>query len=53
MDGSYLIIFEDESRIHVEKKPSENEDTRVVNTYFEKEGYAPVKILFDPVKARA
>lgn len=53
VDGSYLIIFEDESRIHVEKKPSENEDTRVVNTYFEKEGYAPVKILFDPVKARA
>jgi hypothetical protein len=25
----------------------------VTHTYYEKEGYAPVKLTFDPVKARA
>jgi hypothetical protein len=33
--------------------PSANEDTRVILTYFEKEGYSTVKLTKDPVKARA
>ncbi len=52
-DGSYLIIFADHTRINVQKSASESEDSRVVQTYFEKEGYSTVKITFDPIKARA
>jgi hypothetical protein len=52
-DGSSLIVFADHTKIHVLKSASESEDSRVVQTYFEKEGYATVKITFDPIKARA
>ena len=30
VDGSWLLIFDDHTRIHVDKKPSEQEETRVV-----------------------
>jgi len=53
IDGSYLMIYDDHTRIHVEKRPGEQEETRITNTYFEKDGYATIKTIFDPVKARA
>jgi hypothetical protein len=37
----------------VQKLEHEQEESRVVMTYFEKEGYSTVKITFDPVKARS
>ena len=52
-DGSTLCIFADHTRIYTKKLPSSNEDTRVILTYFEKEGYSTVKLTKDPVKARA
>jgi hypothetical protein len=53
VDGSTLCIFSDHTRIFAHKIPAENEDARVMKTYYEKEGYCTVKITFDPVKARA
>lgn len=52
-DGSTLIIFADHTKIYVVKSASESEESRVIQTYFEKEGYSTVKITFDPIKARA
>lgn len=52
-DGSNLIIFADDTRINVQKLEHEQEESRVVMTFFEKEGYSTVKITYDPVKARA
>jgi len=52
-DGSTLVIFADHTRINVQKSASETEESRVHTTYFEKEGYCPVRIISDPVKARA
>lgn len=53
VDGSCLMVFADHTRIHVSKSASENEDGRVISTYYEKEGYSTIKITFDPIKARA
>lgn len=52
-DGSSLIIFNDHTRISIQKLEHEQEESRVNMTYFEKEGYSTVKITFDPVKARS
>jgi len=52
-DGSTLIIFADHTRINTLKDKNDQEESRVVMTYFEKEGYSTVKITFDPVKARS
>jgi butyrate kinase len=52
-DGSSLIIFDDDTRINVQKLDHEQEESRTILTFFEKEGYSTVKITFDPVKARA
>lgn len=35
------------------KSKSDVEETRVITTYFEKEGYSTVKLTYDPVKARS
>lgn len=52
-DGSTLLIFADHTQINVQKSASETEESRVITTYYEKEGYCPVRIINDPVKARA
>lgn len=52
-DGSSLIIFADHTRINTLKDSNDSEESRVVMTYFEKEGYSTVKITLDPVKARS
>ena len=52
-DGSTLCIFADHTRIYTHKAPSDNEATRVIRSFYEKDGYATVKITYDPVKARA
>ena len=52
-DGSSMIIFADHTRINVQKSASETEESRVITTYFEKDGYCPVRIINDPVKARS
>lgn len=48
-----MIIFADHTKINVQKSASETEESRVVTTYFEKDGYCPVRIINDPVKARS
>ena len=48
-----MLIFADNTRIITTKSVSEIEDARVVQTYFEKEGYSTVRITYDPIKARS
>jgi hypothetical protein len=52
-DGSSYIQYPDRSIMHRIRHPAQNEDARVTQTYFEKEGYATVRVTFDPIKARA
>jgi len=48
-----LIILPDHSKIFVSKSKAENEDSRTITTLFTKEGYSPVKITYDPLKAKS
>ncbi len=43
----------DKTTIYIQKAQADFEDARVVHTYFKKEGYATIKITYDPIKARA
>jgi hypothetical protein len=52
-DKSYLIILPDHSKIFVSKSKAESEDSRKVTKLFTKEGYSPVKITYDPIKAKS
>ena len=52
-DGASLVIFSDHTQINVQKSKADNEEARVVTSYYEKEGYCTVKITYDPIKARA
>lgn len=52
-DGSCMMIFADHTKISIQKSANDSEESRMVQTYFEKEGYSTVKITYDPVKARS
>lgn len=47
------MVYADHTRVFIHKSDTDNEDARVVSTFFEKEGYSTVKITYDPIKARA
>lgn len=52
IDRSEMLIFPDHSRILITR--SEKDDDSAINTaVFSQEGYAPVRIINNPVKARA
>jgi hypothetical protein len=53
VNGNVLIVHADDTRVFMHKSETENEDARVVSTFFEKEGYSTVKVTYDPIKARA
>lgn len=52
-DKSCLMIFPDHTRISIQKSAAQDEDAKVVQTLYQKDGYSPVKITYDPIKARA
>lgn len=47
------MIFPDHTRISIQKSAAQDEDAKVVQTLYQKDGYSPVKITYDPIKARA
>lgn len=53
IDRKTLFVMPDHSEIIITKSGPKEEGSAVTTTLFKKEGYAPVKITSDPVKARA
>lgn len=53
VDRRKLLIFPDHSEILITKSGPLEEGSAVTTTLFKKEGYSPVKITSDPVKARS
>lgn len=51
-DRSTMLIFPDNSKIFVTQS-SEDETSSVSVATFSQEGYAPVRVTFDPVKMRS
>ncbi len=49
LDESRLVMMPDGTQILTKKEP----DTSGIITLITKEGFAPVRIIYDPVKARA
>ena len=52
-DRRTLLVLPDHSEILITKTGPEEDGSAVTTTLFKKEGYAPVKITSDPVKARS
>jgi hypothetical protein len=52
-DKSCLMVMPDHTRIYIQKSAAQDDDAKVVQTMYEKDGYSPVKITYDPIKARA
>ena len=52
-DRRTLLILPDHSEILITKTGPKEEGSAVTTTLFKKEGYAPVRITSDPVKARS
>ena len=52
-DRRTLLVMPDHSEILITKSGPLEEGSAVTTTFFKKEGYAPVKVTSDPVKARA
>ena len=52
-DRRTLLVLPDHSEILITKTGPAEEGSAVTTTLFKKEGYAPVKITSDPVKARS
>ena len=52
-DRRTLLVMPDHSEILITKTGPMEEGSAVTTTFFKKEGYAPVKITSDPVKARS
>ena len=52
-DRRTLLVLPDHSEILITKTGPEEEGSAVTTTLFKKEGYAPVRITSDPVKARS
>lgn len=52
-DRRTLLVMPDHSEILITKSGPAEEGSAVTTTFFKKEGYAPVKITSDPVKARS
>jgi hypothetical protein len=53
VDRRKLLIFPDHSEILITKSGPAEEGSAVTTTLFKKEGYSPVKVTSDPVKARS
>ena len=53
IDRKTLLVFPDHSEILITKSGPEEEGSAVTTTLYKKEGYAPVRITNDPVKARS
>lgn len=53
VNGNVMFVHADHTRVFIHKSSNENEEARVVTTFYEKEGYSTVKITHDPIKARA
>jgi hypothetical protein len=53
IDRKTLLVFPDHTEILITKSGPEEEGSAVTTTLYKKEGYAPVRITNDPVKARA
>ena len=52
-DRRTLLVMPDHSEILITKRGPMEEGSAVTTTIFKKEGYAPVRITSDPVKARS
>ena len=52
-DRRTLLVFPDHSEILITRTGPAEEGSAMTTTLFKKEGYAPVKITSDPVKARS
>ena len=52
-DRRTLLVLPDHSEILISKSGPAEEGSAVTTTLFKKEGYAPVRVTSDPVKARA
>ena len=52
-DRRTLLVLPDHSEILITKSGPDEEGSAVTTTLFKKEGYAPVRITSDPVKARS
>jgi hypothetical protein len=53
IDRRTLFVMPDHSEILITKSGPKEEGSAVTTTLFKKEGYAPVKVISDPVKARS
>jgi len=52
-DRTTLLIMPDHTQILITKTDDEDEDSAIRTTLFSKTGYAPVRLIYDPVKERA
>ncbi len=52
-DRTSLLVFPDHTKLLITRTGPEEEESKTVKKIFTKEGYSPVKITYDPIKARA
>ena len=53
VDRSSLLVFPDHTKLLITRTGADEEESKTLTKLFTKEGYSPVKITYDPIKARS